>query len=131
MAPRAHSGIKRLKYSLLLFCMGWGCSSVGRASDRHAADTGSIPLCGKRFFIPVNFRCRLSYGVLTSPCADACINICVHVKDHVVHARVRWIMKTLKHQACTVGWVTRLCRSWFSPGKATQISQGRNPIGTI
>ena len=23
--------------------LGWGCSSVGRASDRHTADTGSIP----------------------------------------------------------------------------------------
>ena len=29
---------------------GWGRSSVGRASDRHAADTGSIPRCGKGFF---------------------------------------------------------------------------------
>ena len=30
--------------------LGWGCSSVGRASDRHAADAGSIPRCGKGFF---------------------------------------------------------------------------------
>ena len=29
---------------------GWGCSSVGGASDRHVADTGSIPRCGKGFF---------------------------------------------------------------------------------
>ena len=28
----------------------WGCSSVGRASDRHAADAGSIPRCGKGLF---------------------------------------------------------------------------------
>ena len=28
---------------------GWGCNSVGRASDRHAADAGSIPRCGKEF----------------------------------------------------------------------------------
>ena len=28
----------------------WGCSSVGRASNRHTADTGSIPRCGKGFF---------------------------------------------------------------------------------
>ena len=26
---------------------GLGCSSAGMASDRHAADTGSIPRCGK------------------------------------------------------------------------------------
>ena len=35
-------------------------------------------------------------------------------------------METLKHPACTVGWVARLCRSWLSPGKATRISHGRN-----
>ena len=28
----------------------WGCSSVGRASDRHAADVGLIPWYGKGFF---------------------------------------------------------------------------------
>ena len=28
----------------------WGCSSVGSALDRHVADAGSIPRCGKRFF---------------------------------------------------------------------------------
>ena len=54
-----------------------------------------------------------------NPCAIACIYICVHVKDPVVHVRVRWIMDKLKHPACTVGWVARLCRSWLSPGKAT------------
>ena len=32
------------------FIKGWGCSSVGRASDRHVADAGSIPRCGKGFF---------------------------------------------------------------------------------
>ena len=26
------------------------CRSVGEASDRHAADAGSIPRCGKEFF---------------------------------------------------------------------------------
>ena len=34
-------------------CVGrGGCSSVGRASDRHVTDTGSIPRCGKGFFLP-------------------------------------------------------------------------------
>ena len=27
-----------------------GCSSVGRASDRHAVDAGSMTRCGKGFF---------------------------------------------------------------------------------
>ena len=30
--------------------IGWGCSSVGKASDQHAADAGSIPRCGEVFF---------------------------------------------------------------------------------
>ena len=30
--------------------VGRGCSSVGRASNRHAAEAGSIPRGGKRFF---------------------------------------------------------------------------------
>ena len=77
----------------------WGCSSVDRASDRHAAEAGSIPRCGKGFFFPgVNFQCRLSDGVRTFPCATACINICAHVKEPVVPVRVRWILETPKHQ---------------------------------
>ena len=49
------------------------------------------------FFLPrSNCHWRLSYGGRTYPCAAACINICAHVKDHVVHVRVRWIMEILK-----------------------------------
>ena len=83
------------------------------------------------FFPGVNCQGRLSYYVRTPPCAIPCIYICAHFKDLVVHVRVRWIMETLKHPACTVGWVARLCRSWLSRGKATRISHGRNPIETI
>ena len=32
-------------------------------------------------------RCRLSYGVRTPPWAVACIHICAHVKDPVVHVK--------------------------------------------
>ena len=67
----------------------------------------------------------------TPPCAIVCIYICAHVKDPVVHVRVRWIMETLKHPAYNAAWVARLCRSWISPWKATRISHGRNPTGTI
>ena len=76
--------------------MGWECSSVGRASDRHAAHAGSIHRCGKGFSPRINSQCRLSYGVRTTSCAIACIDICAHVKDPVVHVRVRWNMETLK-----------------------------------
>ena len=31
------------------------CSSVGRSSDRHVADAGSIPQCGKGFFSQSTF----------------------------------------------------------------------------
>ena len=107
---------------------------VVRLAERR---TGQLPTQvlfpgAARVFSPgVNFQYRLSYGVRKVPCAIACIYICAHVKDTVVHVRVRWIMKTLKHPACTVGWVARLCRSWLSLRKATRISHGRNPIGTI
>ena len=51
-----------------------------------------------RDFSPrVNFQCRFFYGVRTPPCASACINICGHVKDPVVHVRVRLMKETLKH----------------------------------
>ena len=36
--------------TILLNLEGWGCSSVGTASDRHAVDAGTIPRCGTEFF---------------------------------------------------------------------------------
>ena len=44
-----------------------------------------FPDAERNFSPRVNFQCRLSYGVHTSPCAIACVNICVHTKDPVVH----------------------------------------------
>ena len=85
---------------------------------------GSIPRCRKGFFPRVNFQCRLFYGVRTPPCATACINICAHVKDLVVHVRVRCVIEGLKHPVCPVGWIARLSSSWLFLGKATQISHG-------
>ena len=57
--------------------MGWRCNSVGTASDRHAAEAGSIPGAARDFSPGVNRKCRISYGV----CAITCTNICEHVKD--------------------------------------------------
>ena len=79
-----------------------------------------FPGAARDFFPGVNFQCRLSY-VCPYTRVIACIYICAHVKDPVVHVRVRWIMQTLKHPTCTVGWVPQLCRSWLSLGKATRI----------
>ena len=64
--------------------MGQGCGSVGRASDRHAADTGSISPGAARDFSPrVNFEYRPSYDVRTTLAAIVCINTGVLVKDHI------------------------------------------------
>ena len=104
-----------------------GCSAFGRASDRHATDIGSIPRCGKGFSPRVNFQCSLFYVCPYPLCAVACINICAHVKDPVVCIRLRRIMETQKHQACTIGWEAPLCRSWLSPGKTSRFSHARNP----
>ena len=76
-----------------------------------------FPGAARDFCPRVNFQCRVSYGVRTPPCVIACILICAHVKDPVVHVRVRWIIETLKHPACTLGWVARLSQLAF-PGES-------------
>ena len=53
-----------------------------------------IPGAARDFSPRVNFQCRLSYV-----CPYTHVYICAHVKDPVVHVRVRWIMETLKHPA--------------------------------
>ena len=87
-----------------------------------------FPGTARDFSTSVNFQCRLSYGVCTPSYAIACIKICAHVKDPVTHVRFPRIMKTLKKKkSMSVGWVVRLCRSWFFLGKATRIFHGGNP----
>ena len=76
-----------------------------------------FPDVARDFSPRVNFQCRLSHNVCTPLCAIACIYICAHVKNPAVDVRVRWIMETLKHPACTLGWVAQLCRSWLFPGE--------------
>ena len=41
---------RTVKTKYLSIMVGWGCSSAGTASDRHTAEAGSIPRCGKGFF---------------------------------------------------------------------------------
>ena len=36
-----------------------------------------------------------------------------HIKGHVVHVRVQWIMETLNHPECTLGWTARLSMQAF------------------
>ena len=81
--------------------------------------TGTLPMqvrfpgAARDFSPRVHFQCRLSHGARTPCCGITCINICAHVKDPVVHVRVWWIMKTLKHPACTIGWVAQLLEQAF------------------
>ena len=93
-----------------------GNVAVSRACDRHAADAYLIPRYGMVFFSQSSSN-AVSYGVHTTPCAIACINICAHVKGPEVHVKVLWLMETLKPPACTVGWVARLL--WLAfPGES-------------
>ena len=83
--------------------MGGDVAQLLRASDRHAAETKvRFPGAAKDFSPRVNFQCRLSFSVRTPPCTIACINICAHVKDPVVHVRAWWIMATQTNPACTI-----------------------------
>ena len=82
------------------------------------------------FSTRVNFQHRLSFGVQTLLCAIACFNIYVHIKEPAVHVRVQWITETLKHPACTVGWVAWLLQLAF-PRESNPNSHGRNPNETI
>ena len=108
-----------------------GCSSLIEHRTVTPLTQFRFPGAARDFSPRVNFQCRLSYSVCTPPCVIACIYTCAHIKDPIVQVRVRWIMETLKHPAYTLGWVAQLCRSWLSSGKASWISQGRNPTGTI
>ena len=49
----------------------WDVAQLVRASDRHAADAGSIPRCGKGFLSHSQLSAQtLSYGVRTPPVSN-------------------------------------------------------------
>ena len=79
----------------LLCCCGCCCccwNSSGdvvqlvRASDRHAADAGSIPWCGKGFFSQSQLSVQTLLHVSVHPRLQSHAHICAHVKDSVVHS---------------------------------------------
>ena len=80
-----------------------GCSSVGYStgSSHRWCRFSFLPWQG--IFFPESTFCADSLLVsLHPPFTVACISICVHDKDSVVHVRVRWIMATQKYPACTI-----------------------------
>ena len=78
------------------------CSSLVQHRTVTPLTQIRFPGAARDFSPKVNFQCRCSYGVRTSPCAIACINICVHVKYPVVHVRVRWIRAIQAYPARTI-----------------------------
>ena len=70
--------------------------------------SGWFPGAARDFSPRVSCQCRPSNGVCTPLWAIACIYICEHVKDPVLLVRVWLIIETLKHPACTLGWVAWL-----------------------
>ena len=93
-----------------------------------------LPSAGRDFLPELTFSADSLMCVSTPLCAVACINICAHfkdVKDPVVHVRVRWIMENTKTPSMHLGLVSVTLSQLTLPGKATHISHGRNPIGTI
>ena len=102
------------------FPRGWDVAQLAEHRTGTPPTQVRFPGAARNLSPRVNFQRRLSYGVRTPPCAMACINIYAHVEDPVVHVRVRWIMETVNHPACTVGLVARLRRSWLSPGKSSR-----------
>ena len=56
-------------------------------------------------FLPESTFSADSNGVCAPLRAIACIKVCAHVEDPVVHVRIWWIIEILKHPACPIGWV--------------------------
>ena len=71
-----------------------GCSSLVEHLTVKPLTQVRFPGATRVFSPRVNFHCRYCYACPYTPCAIACINICAHVKDPVVHVRIRWIMDT-------------------------------------
>ena len=106
---------------------GWECSSI--ELDRHATDAGSISQCGKRFFSQSQLSVQDCYSNCTTPLAIACINICAHIKDPLVHVRVRWIMVMLNTQhALQVGECDPVA-AVFPWGKQPKFPMGEIQMG--
>ena len=110
---------------------GWGCSSVGRASDQHAAEASLIPRCGKGFFsqsqLSVQTLLRCPY---TPVCNRMHLHLCARQRtlspgqSSVDYGNIQ--TPSMRRRLGN----TTLSRLAF-PEEATRIFYGRNPSGTI
>ena len=80
-------------------------------------------------FLPESTFSADSFMVSVHPRVQSRSFICAHVKDPVVHVRVQRITETLKHPACTVGWVARLFAAGFHQGTQPEFPIGEIPLG--
>ena len=97
-----------------------------------------FPGTARDFLLRASFQCRLYFGVLTPPCAIACINICAYDKDHVVH---RTLVRCSPSNSSSMDdgntktpsmhrrWGCATLSQLASPGKATQFLRGEIPMG--
>ena len=96
---QGHSSVRSKWKHIFLWKFWSDWAQLVRASDHYATDTGSVSRCGKGFFSQSQLSVKTLLRVsVHPPCAIACINICAHIKDTVVHVRIRLIMESLKTQ---------------------------------
>ena len=120
--------IKHAKYYNMPEIISTETNVVQLIEHRTGTPVTQVRLPQQRIFLPINSSVQTLLRCPFTPCAIACINICVHVKVPVVHIRVRWIMEALNHPACTVRRVARLCRSWLTRGKQPEFPMGEIPL---
>ena len=94
-------------------CYGWGCSSVGRTSDWHATEAGSVPWCGRGFFSQSQLLVQTVTVSVQPKCAVACVNVCAHVKDPK-HLQPYLRLVTQKYRTHCWEWVALLSISCCS-----------------
>ena len=78
---------------------GWDVAQLVRASDRHAADTGSIPRCGTGFSSQSQLSMQTFFRCPYTSVCNRMINICVHDNGPVVHV---WTMAIQTYPARTI-----------------------------
>ena len=96
-AQRFHCSIWHSSY------VGWGMQPSWL--ERQIVTTQTqvrFPSAARDFFSQIQLSVQTLLRVsVHPPCANACINICAHVKDRVVHVRVWWIMATYTNRSST------------------------------
>ena len=80
-------------------------------------------------FSPSQLSVQSLLSVSTSTCAIACINICAHIKDPVVHVRVRRNMEKLKYQHAPLVAQRDSVRAGFPRRKQPEFTIGEILMG--